>query len=520
MARAAYTTRENVATVALLTTLPQLVLPPETLSTMTDPQLERRRRIATAAIVLGMFAAAIEMTIVSTAMPRAAGDLGGSDRYAWVLSIYLLTSSVSAPLFGKLADVLGRRPAYISGMSLFLLGSWASGAAWSMNALIVARAVQGVGGGALATVGLTIVGDLYPAEQRAKVQGLFSAVWGFAGAVGPVAGGLIVDYLSWRWVFYLNVPFGVMAMSLLAISLREPEHREKRAVVIDWLGALLLTGAIVGVQLGSGAHGVAGMGRAPLLVGVALAFAFVWVEKRAKDPVLPLVLFSEKTIAVAVVVTLASGVVMTVVTNYVPLLLQGGQGATTRESGLAMTAFAIGWPFAAFSTGMVLARIGVRRAAIGGFALVALGAVWLATLGLQSSRVSFVLGTGLIGLGMGMQSTPLLIAVQSAVDYNLRGAATAAFSFARTMGGTIGAILAGALAEQRLHARAIDSATIDHALRPNAPLASLAVRDAIGDVVHTVLIANAVVALVALALSRATPSVSMRARHSAPAPTE
>jgi MFS family permease len=304
---------------------------------MTDPLNERRRRIATAAIVLGMFAAAIEMTIVSTAMPRAAGDLGGSDRYAWVLSIYLLTSSVSAPLFGKLADLFGRRPAYIVGMSLFLLGSW------------------------------------------------------------------------------------------------------------------------------------------------------------------------------------ASGVVMTAVTNYVPMLLQRGQGASTRESGLAMTAFAIGWPLAAFSTGMVLARIGVRRAAIGGFALVAAGAGWLALLGLHSPRASFVLGTALIRLGMGMQSTPLLIAVQSAVDYNLRGAATAAFSFARTMGGTIGAILAGALAEQRLHARAIDSATIDHALRPNAPLAALAVREAIADVVHTVLVANAVVAIVALLLSRATPSVAMRARPTASA---
>ncbi len=487
---------------------------------MNEVDTDRRRRLATAAIVLGMFAAAIEMTIVSTAMPRAAGDLGGSDRYAWVLSIYLLTSSVSAPLFGKLADLFGRRPAYISGMSLFLLGSWASGAAWSMNALIMARALQGVGGGALATVGLTVVGDLYPAEQRAKVQGLFSAVWGFAGAVGPVAGGLIVDYLSWRWVFYLNVPFGLLAMGLLAFSLREPKRSSERKVVIDWLGALLLTGAIVCVQLGSGAHGVAGMGRFPLLVGLALGVAFVWVEKRAKEPVLPLVLFSHKTIAVAVLVTLASGVVMTVVTNYVPLLLQGGQGASTKESGLAMTAFAIGWPLSAFSTGMVLARVGVRRAAIGGFALVALGAALLALLGLQSPRVGYVVGTGLIGLGMGMQSTPLLIAVQSSVEYELRGAATAAFSFSRTMGGTLGAILAGALAEQRLQARGVSSATIDAALRPGAPLAAMSVREAIGDVVHVVLLANAAVALFALALSRATPAVTMRGQPHAPSKSE
>lgn len=473
---------------------------------------DSRRRAATAAIVLGMFAAAIEMTIVSTAMPRAAGDLGGSDRYAWVLSIYLLTNSVSAPLFGKLADLFGRRPAYLVGMSLFLLGSWASGAAWSMNALIAARAVQGIGGGAVATVGLTIVGDLYPAEERAKVQGLFSAVWGFAGALGPVAGGLIVDVLSWRWVFYLNVPFGLLAMALLTSALRERVVR--RSVSIDWAGALLLTAAIVSAQLGSGAHGVAGMGRAPLVLAVLFAIAFVLVERRAAEPVLPLSLFSHRTITVAVLVSLASGIVMTVVTNYIPLLIQGAQGASTRESGLAMTAFAIGWPLSAFSTGMVLARVGVRRAAISGFSLVFAGSLALSLLDWHSARGLFVVGTGLVGLGMGMQNTPLLIAVQSQVDWSLRGAATAAFSFARTLGGTFGAILAGALAELVLHRRAIPSATIDDALRPGAPLAPLAVREAVGDLVHTVLVANTVVAFVALVLSLATPAGSMRARSS------
>lgn len=479
---------------------------------MSEPLDDRRRRIATLAIVLGMFAAAIEMTIVSTAMPRATGDLGGSDRYAWVLSIYLLTSSVSAPLFGKLADLYGRRPSYIAGMSLFLLGSWLSGAAWSMNTLIAARAIQGVGGGALATVGLTVVGDLYPAEERAKVQGLFSAVWGFAGAVGPAVGGFIVDFLSWRWVFYLNVPFGLLAMGLLSFSLVEPAHNRKEQVVIDWLGALLLTGAIVCVQLGSGSHGVAGMGRAPLVLGLVLAAVFIWVERRAKEPVLPLELFSERTIAVAVLVSLASGVVLTMTTNYVPLMLQGGQGASTRESGLAMTAFAIAWPLSAFSVGMVLTRVGVRRSAIIGFTCIAIGTLALTTLDLHSTRLAFIVSTGLIGFGMGLQNSPLLIAVQSKVDYNLRGAATAAFSFARTMGGTLGAILGGALQEQRLLARGVSSATIDAALRPGAPLAALPVREAIGDVVHVVLIANATVAALALALSFTLPVITMRAR--------
>jgi EmrB/QacA subfamily drug resistance transporter len=472
------------------------------------PQPERssssHRPLVTAAVVFGMFAAAIEMTIVSTAMPRAAGDLGGSDRYAWVLSVYLLTSTVSAPLFGKLADRFGRRPAYLAGMALFLLGSWASGAAWSMSALIVARAVQGIGGGAVATVGLTIIGDLYPADERAKVQGLFSAVWGFAGALGPVLGGIIVDALSWRWVFYLNVPFGLFAMVLLGTSLRERVVRREAA--IDWGGALLLTGAIVALQLGSSAHGGGGFGRAPLALAAMLGVGFVLVERSARDPVLPLSLFARRTIAVAVLVTLASGVVMTVVTNYVPLLIQGAQGASTRESGLAMTAFAVGWPLSAFSMGLILSRVGVRRAAIAGFSLVFLGSLALASVDLRSARSLIVAASGLIGIGMGMQNTPLLIAVQSSVPWDERGAATAAFSFSRTMGGALGAVLAGALAERQLGAHGVSSAMIDAALRPGAPVAPWAVRAAISDAVHAVLVANAALAALAVLLSSATPA--------------
>ncbi len=475
-----------------------------------SPEDERaavsHRPLVTAAVVFGMFAAAIEMTIVATAMPRAAGDLGGSDRYAWVLSIYLLTSSVSAPLFGKLADLFGRRPSYLAGMSLFLLGSWASGAAWSMTALIVARAVQGIGGGAVGTVGLTIIGDLYPAEERAKVQGLFSAVWGFAGALGPVLGGLIVDVLSWRWVFYLNVPFGLLAMGLLGTALRERVAR--RDVTVDWAGALSLTGAIVALQLGSSAHGAVDLGRAPLAVAAILGAAFVVIERRARDPVLPLALFAHRTITVAVLVTLTSGVVMTVVTNYVPLLIQGAQGASTRESGLAMTAFAVGWPLSAFSMGLILPRVGVRRAANAGFSLVFLGSLALATVDLRSPRALIVAASGLIGLGMGMQNTPLVIAVQSSVPWEARGAATAAFSFSRTMGGALGAVLAGALAEQQLRAHGIASATIDGALRPGAPIASWAARVAISDAVHAVLVVNTVLAAIAVLLSSAVPRTS------------
>ncbi|MDP3278700.1 MAG: MFS transporter [Deltaproteobacteria bacterium] len=480
--------------------------------------LVARKRVTTA-ILFGMFAAAIEMTIVSTAMPRVAGDLGGSDRYAWVLSSYLLASTISAPLFGKLADLIGRRPAYLSGMALFLLGSWTSGAAWSMDALIVARGLQGIGGGALATVGLTIIGDLYPPEERGKVQGLFSAVWGFAGALGPVAGGLIVDFLSWRWVFYLNLPFGLIAMILLALSLRE--EIEKKPVSIDWLGALLLGGSVIALQLGAGAHGVAGLGRAPLLVSAVALVLFYFVEKRAKEPIVPLGLFAQPTIVVSVAITLLLGMTMLAVTNYVPLFVQGAQGASTRESGLVMTPFAVAWPVAGFSVGMLLNRVGYRRSVVLGCALIVTSAIALTFLRIDSSRGWVLVAMALLGLGMGLQNTPLLIALQSAVPWSQRGSATAMFSFSRTLGNTLGAVFAGAIAEHALVGTAVTSATIDQALRPGAPLAPLAVRQALSGSVHAVLLINVVVALAALAFATRVPKVVMRSTVPLPpAPTE
>jgi EmrB/QacA subfamily drug resistance transporter len=453
-----------------------------------------------------MFASAIEMTIVSTAMARASGELGGSDRYAWVISIYLLTNTISAPLFGKFADLLGRRPAYLVGMGLFLLGSWCSGAAWSMTALIVARAVQGVGGGGIATVALTIVGDLYPAEQRAKVQGLFSAVWGLAGAIGPVAGGLIVDLLSWRWVFYLNLPFGIVAMALLAWSLSESVVRKEK-VSVDWAGAIALTVAVVLLQIGSEGSFRA-LGRWPMLASTAVFAAFIAIERRARQPILPLALFSNRTIAVAVAIASVSGVVMTIITNYIPLFVQGAQGMSTRSTGLALTPFALGWPIGAFAVGTRLVKVGYRRAAIAGFMLVVLGCLLLTQIELNVAIWQIAVGTGLIGLGMGIQNTPLLIVVQSLAPWEQRGAATAAFNFSRTLGGTLGAVIAGSIATIVVSRAGVGHDAIDAALRPHAPVGDLRVRITLAAATQLVLIANVSLAMLGLLGSLALPKMA------------
>ena len=300
-----------------------------------------------------MFASAIEMTIVGTAMPRIAGALGGSDRFAWVISVYLVTSAVAAPIAGKLADLYGRKPAYIAGMLLFLLGSVLSGAAPTMNWLIVARAIQGIGGGALATVPLTIVGDLYTPIERGRVQGVFSAVWGVAGALGPLVGGFIVDGWSWRWVFYINIPVGALAMLLAWISLRE--RVERQAVRIDFAGAGVLTLAVALIQV-AGHAGAAGAQARWALPGVALLALFFWIEARAAEPIMPLSLLRLPLIRAALVTTLVTGGVMFGVIVYLPLFIQGVEGGSAGSAGAVITPLLVAWPAMGVLAGLLIER--------------------------------------------------------------------------------------------------------------------------------------------------------------------
>jgi EmrB/QacA subfamily drug resistance transporter len=474
-----------------------------------------RRALVTAAVLFGMFASAIEMNIVATAMPRIAGALGGSDRFAWVISVYLLTNTVAAPLSGKLADLYGRKPVYQLGMGLFLLGSALSGAAPSMNLLIAARAIQGVGGGALATVALTILGDLYNPVERGRMQGLLSAVWGTAGALGPLAGGFIVDHLGWRWVFYLTLAPGAAAMVLLSASLHERVAR--RPASLDLGGAALLTAAIVALQMAGGEHGPAGNTRAFgfAAAGVVLLGLFALVERRAQAPILPLSLLGHRLIGTVLLAALLSGAVMFGLSNYVPLFVQGVEGSSAREAGLVMTPFSVAWPLASVVAGLMIARVDTRVMVRAGMSLVALGAALalLATPG--HAKPVFLAAVLLAGTGMGLSSTPLLIALQSAVDWQTRGIATAAFSFCRTLGGTLGMVLAGAIQVQRLEARGVAASTVDALLRPGAALGTAPVRAALADAVHGALVSVAVVAVCGWVASLAFPRAAVRVEAAA-----
>ena len=282
--------------------------------------------------MLGMSLAALDTTIIGTALPSIVGKLGGITLYSWVFSIYLLTSTVTVPIYGKLADLYGRKPLFLFGSSLFLLGSIACGAAQNMEQLILFRALQGLGAGAVQPIVLTLIGDIFSLEERARVQGLFSAVWGLSSIIGPAVGGIIVDRLSWRWAFYINVPFGLVSIVLLALFLHENVEKRKN-VQLDYSGTLFLSGAIVALlfavlQGGTSWDWFSLPSISTFALAIILFVLFFIVERRVPEPILPLSLFKNRIISISSIGGFILGVILFGVTSYIPLFVQGVKGGS------------------------------------------------------------------------------------------------------------------------------------------------------------------------------------------------
>ncbi len=397
------------------------------------PQRQTRRGLTVFALILALAMGALEATVVATAMPTVIGDLGGIHQYAWVANAYLLASSVTVPIYGKLADIYGRKPILLFGIVVFLLGSAASGAATSMTQLIVFRAIQGLGAGSMQPMALTVVGDIFNLEERARMQGIFGAAWGLFGLVGPMLGGVIVHYLSWRWVFYVNIPFGVAAAAIVTGSLHE--RVELRSRSLDFLGAALLSGGVIALLLAAGRAGGAAGAAAP--AAAILLAAFLLVERRAAEPVLPLLLFTRPVILVSNLAGAIIGGAMIATLTYVPLFVQGVLRGSPTDAGSAITPMVIGWPIASAVSGRLIPRVGFRPLIRLGLAVTAASAVALALFGTGDTLNQIRLTALAFGVGMGLSNTALLIAVQTSVDWRERGIATASTMFFRTIGGAL-----------------------------------------------------------------------------------
>ena len=413
-----------------------------------EPQGRRAgRRMVTTALLLAMSVVALEQTVVSTAMPSIIAQLKGLNIYPWVFSAYLLASTVTTPIYGKLADIWGRKRVLLIGLGLFTAGSILSGRATSMPELIAMRVVQGLGAGAVGPIVLTLLGDLFTLEERAKVQGLFSAVWGISSVAGPWLGGYLTDNLSWRWVFYVTVPFAAVAAWVLVRHVNEDIRRDERKP-IDWAGASLLASGSTLLLLAilRGPGGSSAIGIALMAAGLALLVGFVAVERRAIDPILPLDLFSRVPIASAFAGSFLIGVLLFGIDTYIPLYVQGVLGGKATEAGEVITPLFFSWALSVAVAAKVVVRLGFRTTAVVGMGMIALGIGGLAWGADHPSRAlsMFKWSLVVIGFGFGPASLSCILGVQNEVDWNRRGVATGAVTFFRVLGGALGVGVMGA----------------------------------------------------------------------------
>jgi EmrB/QacA subfamily drug resistance transporter len=429
--------------------------------------------MVTAALLVAMIVTAMEQLVVSPAMPTIISELEGFEIYPWVISAYLLATTVSTPIYGKLADLFGRKRILLFGLTLFTLGSMLSGTSQNMGQLIAMRAIQGLGAGAVAPIVLTLLGDLFSLEERARIQGLFSTVWGVSSIAGPLLGGWLTVNMGWRWVFFVGVPFAVIAFAMIVWYVHERVERKAKHP-IDWAGACLLIAGLTSlllIVLNGASLGLVGS-LALLGLTVLLLDGFVFQELRAADPILPMDLMLRPVIAASVIGSFLVGGILFGIETYVPLFMQGVLGGDAREAGRALTPLFLSWAISVVFAAKAVVRWGFRRGGIVGGGLVSLGVLGLVAGAVYPEWAGRAFNAGLIivGMGMGPASLCFILAVQHAVTWGQRGVATGAVIFFRTIGGAIGVgVLGGALGWQLGHyltTAGITGIDVGAALRP------------------------------------------------------
>ena len=406
-----------------------------------------------AALVMTLALAALDSTVVTTAVPSIVHNLGGFNLFPWLFSIYLLTQAVTVPIYGRLADIFGRRPMIFTGIGLFLVGSIACGLAWNMASLIAFRGLQGLGAGAIIPLVQTVVGDLYTVRERARITGYTASVWGIASVLGPLMGGVLSQYASWRWIFYLNLPIGVVALYLVRRYLHETITR--RSERIDHLGAVLLTIGLTGLifailEGGSAWAWSSATELVILLSSLAVLGAFIVVERRSAEPMVPSWILSRRPLLFGNISALAVGAILLGLTSYIPTWAQGVRHLDPLVSGLTVASITLGWPVASALSGKVYLRIGFRGAAFIG-TLVAIAGAWTFTWVRPSTPILLVALFGIfVGAGMGLASTPVMVGLSTLVGWERRGVVTASNLFARTIGSAVGIAIFGSVANSSL----------------------------------------------------------------------
>ncbi|CAM3587189.1 MDR family MFS transporter [Occultella aeris] len=481
-----------------------------------------------AGLMLAMLLAALDQTIVATALPTIVSDLGGAEHLSWVVTAYMLASTATTVLWGKLGDLYGRKALFIACILIFLAGSVLAGTSQTMGQLIAWRALQGVGGGGLMVLSQAIIGDVVPPRERGRYQGLFGAVFGVSSVAGPLLGGFFVDNFDWRWVFYINVPVGILALIVVAAVL--PHIEAGRKPHVDYAGIILLGGVSTVIVLVTSLGGTTwAWNSAPVYLMVAAAvagiIAFIAVERRSPEPVLPLHLFSSRVFTVAAMIGFAVGFAMFGAITYLPLYLQTVKGSTPTESGLEMTPMMLGLLITSIGSGQLITRTGRYKIyPILGTAITSCGLYLLSLMGRDTSTLQAGLSMFVLGAGLGMVTQVLVIAVQNAVSYRDLGTATSGTTYFRTIGSSIGVAVFGTIFANRLAANLATAvpSQAQGACGPETLVASTQALDqcpanvqdwfldAYADSLHTVFLWAVPVALIAFGLTWFLPEVELR----------
>ena len=446
---------------------------------LADPSAQPNggRRVVTTGLLLSMAIISAEATVVTTALPTVIGELKGLELYPWVYSAYLLTSTMTVPIYGKLADLYGRKPIFLAGIALFLLGSVLCGLANSMPQLVLFRALQGLGAGAVMPLVFTIIGDIYPLQERGKVQGFLSGVWGIASVAGPALGAFLTVTFSWRYVFFVGVPLGLVGGLITWRAFNE--RVERRQVAVDYAGAATISAGLLIFLLAVLEGGRAVPWTSPLMIAALVAslglfVAFVRIELRAPEPVLPLSLFRHPIIAVAAVANLIQGAQLFGLSAYVPLFVQSIRGETAAGAGRVLTPLLIAWSISGYTGPKMLLRFGFRGTALFGTGMLLLGSLPLLWLDADTPDLVIAVSMALLGLGFGPSMAAFMVAVQAAVPWQVRGVATSTMQLCRSLGGTVGVALLGALLTGML-VEALPGSNVD-----SSALLNPAAREALG----------------------------------------